>query len=121
MTFPTQELPAAKIAAAVKAGKVSAREAVEAALTRIVALNDRLGAFTDVTAGRALRRADSIDAARARGEALGALAGAPFAVKNLFDVAGLPTRPGSEIHRDLPAAPTDATLGTRPEAAGATL
>jgi AtzE family amidohydrolase len=121
MTFPTQDLPAAKIAAAVKAGKVSAREAVEAALTRIVALNDRLGAFTDVTAGRALKRADAIDAARARGQALGPLAGAPFAVKNLFDVAGLPTRAGSKINRDLPPAAADATLVTRMEATGAIL
>ena len=38
--------------------------------------------------------------ARARGEALGPLAGAPFAVKNLFDIEGLPTRAGSKINRE---------------------
>src|SRR5260370_37578657 len=106
MTFPTQELPAAKIAAAVKAGKVSAREAVEAALMRIVALNDRLGAFTDVTAGRALRRADSIAAARARGPALGPLAGAPVPGQEPFPRARPPHPPGPEAHRRPPPAPT---------------
>ena len=45
----------------------------------------------------------------------------PFAVKNLFDVKGLPTRAGSKINRDLPAATRDATLIERLEAAGAVL
>src|SRR5262249_35001717 len=43
------------------------------------------------------------------------------AVKNLFDVAGLPTRAGSKINRDLPPAARDATLIERMEAAGAVL
>ena len=88
---------------------------------RIEARNAALGAFTDVTTARALARADAIDAARARGETLGPLAGAPFAVKNLFDVAGLPTRAGSKINRDRPPAEKDATLVARLEAAGAIL
>ena len=46
------------------------------------------------------READALDAARAAGETLGPLAGVPFAVKNLFDVAGLATRAGSKINRD---------------------
>ena len=121
MRLATEALSGAEIAAAVKAGEVSAREVVGAALTRIAALNGRLGAFTDVTARRALAKADSIDAARAKGETLGPLAGAPFAVKNLFDVAGLTTRAGSKINRDLPPASADATLAARLEAAGAVL
>jgi Asp-tRNA(Asn)/Glu-tRNA(Gln) amidotransferase A subunit family amidase len=95
VSLPTQDLPAAKIAAAVKSGAVSAREVVAAALARIEARNRALGAFTDVTAARALAKADAIDAARAKGATLGALAGAPFAAKNLFDIAGLPTRAGA--------------------------
>jgi AtzE family amidohydrolase len=121
MTLPTQDWNAANIAAAVKAGEKSAREVAQAALARIEARNDALGAFTDVTAARALAKADAIDAARARGEALGPLAGAPFAAKNLFDIAGLPTRAGSKINRDLPPAGADATLISRMEAAGAIL
>ena len=51
----------------------------------------------------------------------GPLAGVPFAVKNLFDVQGLPTRAGSKINRDLKPSPRDATLIERMEAAGAVL
>jgi AtzE family amidohydrolase len=121
MTLATADLSAAEIAAAVRSGAASAREVVQAALARIEARNEALGAFTDVTATRALAKADATDAARARGEALGPLAGAPFAVKNLFDIAGLPTRAGSKINRDLPPAGADATLVQRLEAAGAIL
>jgi Asp-tRNA(Asn)/Glu-tRNA(Gln) amidotransferase A subunit family amidase len=45
----------------------------------------------------------------------------PFAVKNLFDVAGLPTRAGSKINRNAPAAMRDAALIERLESAGAIL
>jgi 1-carboxybiuret hydrolase len=109
------------IAAEVRAGAVSAREIAQQALDRIEARNGALGAFTDVTAKRALARADALDSARARGESLGPLAGAPFAVKNLFDVAGLPTRAGSKINRDRPPAGADATVLSRLEAAGGVL
>ncbi len=118
------ELPlqsAVEIAAAVAAGRASAREVVTATLTRVEALNPKLGAFTDVLAARALQRADALDATRARGEALGPLAGVPFAVKNLFDIAGLPTRAGSKINRDRAPAKEDATLIERLEDAGAVL
>jgi aspartyl-tRNA(Asn)/glutamyl-tRNA(Gln) amidotransferase subunit A len=114
-------MSALEIRAAVVSGEASAREIVEATLERIEALNAKLGAFTDVTAKRALAKATAIDARRARGETLGPLAGAPFAVKNLFDVAGLTTRAGSLINRDRAPASADATLAARLEAAGAIL
>jgi AtzE family amidohydrolase len=114
-------LGAAQTAAAVAEGRHAARAVVQAALDRIAAGNARLNAFTDVTAARALARAEAIDAARAAGAALGPLAGVPFAVKNLFDLAGLPTRAGSAINRSRPPAATDAELVRRLEAAGAIL
>jgi hypothetical protein len=80
-----------------------------------------LNSFTDVLADRALKRARAIDAARAKRKKLGPLAGVPFAVKNLFDVKGLPTRAGSKINRDLPPAARDQPLIERLEAAGAIL
>ncbi len=113
--------PAHEIAAAVKAGTVTARAVTEACLARIAALEPQVNAFTDVTAARALAKADAVDAARAAGRELGRLAGVPFAVKNLFDVAGLPTRAGSKINRDLAPASRDATLVERLEAADAVL
>ena len=109
------------IATAVRDGGATAGEVTRAALRRIEARDDAYGAFTEVVAERALEKAAAIDAARARGEKLGPLAGAPFAVKNLFDVKGLSTRAGSKINRDLPAAEADATLVARLEAAGAVL
>jgi aspartyl-tRNA(Asn)/glutamyl-tRNA(Gln) amidotransferase subunit A len=80
-----------------------------------------LNAFTDVTAERARKAAAAIDLRRAKGAPPGALAGVPFAVKNLFDVKGLPTRAGSKINRELPPAERDSPLVERLEAEGAVL
>ena len=84
--------------------------AVEQALARIAADDGRVNAFTDVLADRARARAAT---------AQGPLAGMPFAAKNLFDIAGIPTRAGSRIRRTAPPATADATLVARLEAAGA--
>jgi AtzE family amidohydrolase len=112
---------AADIATAVSSGRVSALAVVEAALARIRARDPVLNAFTAVTEERAHRKAQAIDDARARGTPLGPLAGVPFAVKNLFDVTGLPTLAGSKINRDDPPRTRDATLIERLEEAGAVL
>ncbi|CAN5199788.1 AtzE family amidohydrolase [soil metagenome] len=114
-------LPASDIAKAVALKQISALAVTEAALARIAKHNPVLNAFTDVTAERARATARAIDAAIAAGKPVGPLAGVPFAVKNLFDIEGLPTRAGSKINRDRPAAPRDATLVERMEAAGAVL
>ena len=112
---------AAEIAAAVGSGRTRAQSVVEATFARIRERDPVLNSFTAVTEQRAMLRAEAIDATRARGEALGPLAGVPFAVKNLFDVAGLPTLAGSKINRDMPPATRDAVLIERLEAAGAIL
>ena len=112
---------AAATARAVAAGQVSAVAVTEASLSAIARHNPRLNAFTAVTAQRARDRAAAVDAARAAGSRVGPLAGVPFAVKNLFDVAGLATLAGSRINRDRPPAHADATLIARLEAAGAVL
>lgn len=115
------EMTAAGIANAVAGGKMSALDATEAALARIKQHDGILNSFTDVTADRARAKARTIDADIAAGKTVGPLAGVPFAVKNLFDVAGLPTRAGSKINRDLAPTKRDATLIERMEAAGAVL
>jgi 1-carboxybiuret hydrolase len=112
---------AAEIASAVAARKLSALQAIESALARIKQHDGILNSFTDVTAERARAKARAVDAAIAAGKTVGPLAGVPFAVKNLFDVAGLPTRAGSKINRELKPALRDATLIERLEAAGAVL
>jgi AtzE family amidohydrolase len=112
---------AADIVAAVAAGQISARSVVEATLARIRECDPLLNSFTAVVEQRARARAQALDDARARGERAGPLAGVPFAVKNLFDVAGLPTIAGSKINREAPPATRDAALIERLEAAGAVL
>ncbi|MPZ37946.1 MAG: AtzE family amidohydrolase [Rhizobiales bacterium] len=109
------------IADAVHDGQVSARDVVAGALARIAAHNGTLNAFTTVTSERALARAAAIDQARKNGERMGPLAGVPFAVKNLFDVEGLPTIAGSKINRDREPATHDSPLIARLENAGAVL
>src|SRR5882762_4387361 len=121
MTANLDDLSATEIAQAVASRKMSAAAATEAALVRIAKHDPVLNSFTDVTAERARAKAKAIDAAIAAGKNPGPLAGVPFAVKNLFDVQGLPTRAGSKINRDLQPSPRDATLIERMEAAGAVL
>jgi AtzE family amidohydrolase len=112
-------MDAAAIAAAVREGRQSAIAAVGACLERIEATDARINAFSARLAERALKRAEAIDAHPQRHKM--ALAGVPFAVKNLFDVAGLPTLAGSKIERDAAPAPRDALLVRRLEAQGAVL
>ena len=112
---------ASEIARAVSDGERSAISVTEAALARIGKLNPKLNAFTGVVADRARKKARALDQARGEGKPLGPLAGVPFAVKNLFDVAGLATLAGSKINRDHAPSARDATLVERLEAAGAVL
>jgi AtzE family amidohydrolase len=112
---------AGEIASAVGQREISAHRVVSATLARITLANPALNAFTTVVAERALDRAAALDAALAAGAPAPALAGVPFAVKNLFDIAGLPTRAGAALNADRAPATADASLISRLEAAGAIL
>ncbi|MCG8364925.1 MAG: AtzE family amidohydrolase, partial [Pseudanabaenales cyanobacterium] len=114
-------LTAAAIAAAIKQGETSAEAVVKATLERIQTQNNRLNCFTTVLTSSALAAAAEIDRRQATGEDPGPLAGGPFAVKNLFDIAGTVTLAGSKINRDNPPAAQDATAIARLKAAGAIL
>jgi aspartyl-tRNA(Asn)/glutamyl-tRNA(Gln) amidotransferase subunit A len=109
------------IAAEVSSRKMTAAQVIEATLNRIATDDPKLNAFTDIVFDRARARARTVDQVIAVGRSAGPLAGVPFAVKNLFDVAGLPTRAGSKINRDRAPSVRDATLIERMEAAGAIL
>ncbi len=111
----------ARISADVCAGRRSAGEVVRETLAAIAARNTAINAFTAVTEARALAAAAAIDAARAAGRYPGPLAGVPFAVKNLYDIEGLPTVAGSRIDRKRAPATRDAALVRRLAAAGAVL
>ena len=112
---------AGTLAQAIAAGNFSALEVTEQALARIAALDGRINAFTAITTQRARDEARRIDALRAQGSPLPPLAGVPYAVKNLFDIAGLTTLAGSKLLAVQPPATHDAVLVQRMQAAGAIL
>ena len=109
------------IAASVRAGTTTAIAVTEAALAAIARVDAKLNSFTAVTAARARAEARAVDARRNRGEELPPLAGVPYAVKNLFDVAQLTTLSGSRVSAQDPPASADAVLLERMHAAGAVL
>ncbi|MBW4591894.1 MAG: AtzE family amidohydrolase [Brasilonema angustatum HA4187-MV1] len=116
-----EQADAVAVAAAVREGKVSAVEVTKAALQRIAGRDNELNCFTTVTAETALTDAERIDREIAQGKNPGCLAGVPFAVKNLFDIAGLTTLAGAKINGENPPATQDATAVTRLKQAGAVL
>ncbi|MBD2778851.1 AtzE family amidohydrolase [Iningainema tapete] len=115
------EVDALAIATAVLQGRISAVEVTQAALQRIAARDGELNCFTAVTTDTALVDAERIDREIAQGNHPGILAGVPFAVKNLFDVAGVVTLAGAKINAQNPAATQDATAVTKLKQAGAVL
>ncbi len=109
-----------QIAADVQAGRVTARQIVEDALSAIDAARD-LQAATHLHRARAVACAERIDARIASGSQPGPLAGVPFAAKNLFDVEGFVTRAGSRATEANAPAGRDAFAIRALEAAGAIL
>lgn len=112
---------ATSIAASVRGQEVPAKAVVAAALARVADQNPGLNCFTSVLAEQAMQDAEAVDRAIAAGNDPGPLAGVPFAVKDLFDVAGLTTLAGSKINAERPPAAKDATLVARLKQAGAIL
>ena len=92
----------------------AAESAVARALERIGRENPRINAFAEILGE------DAIAAAR-QPVGDGPLAGRVFAAKELFDIAGRPTRAGSKVRADAPPAAADATAVARLKAAGAVL
>jgi AtzE family amidohydrolase len=109
------------IAASVRTGRERATSVVERTLAKIARDNGRYNAFTNVLADQARADAARIDSDIAAGKPPNPLAGVPFAVKNLFDIAGLTTLAGSKINRDDPPARTDADVVRALRSAGAVL
>lgn len=110
-------LTAAETASRIAAGEVSAVEVAQAHLDRITEVDGKVHAFLHVDAEGALAAAKAVDARRAKGDALGPLAGVPLALKDVFTSQGMPTTCGSKILEGwLP--PYDATVTRRLKEAG---
>lgn len=111
------DLPAAKLAAAIAARRLSPVEAVEALLARIGRLEPKLAAFTEVYADDARLAAEGADKAIRSGHAVGPLHGVPVALKDLIDLEGRITTGGSAAQRTRRSA-TTATIARRMIAQG---
>lgn len=117
MSYPS----IATIAADVRTGRRSAVSFAEQAVARIRAEDGRYASVTRLLDERALAEAAAVDAQVAAGKDPGPLAGVPYGVKDLFDVAGLPTTAGAGMRRDALPATADARAIARYKAAGAVL
>jgi aspartyl-tRNA(Asn)/glutamyl-tRNA(Gln) amidotransferase subunit A len=109
---------AAALADEVRAGRVKASDALEESLGAIEA--SALNAVSYLDAEDARARAKEIDEAVARGEDPGLFAGVPMLMKDVHDVAGMPTTHGSIVYRGN-IAKHDCTQVARLRAAGAVI
>jgi amidase len=96
-------LSAAELAGLIRSKKVSAREAASAALARLDAVNPKINAVVDHRPKDVLAQAEAIDAAIARNQEVGPLAGVPVTVKVNIDQAGFATTNGLKLQRDIVA------------------
>lgn len=96
----TWRLPASRLAALIAQRKLSALEAAESALARLDAVNPRLNAVVEHRPDEVLARARAVDAAIARGDDPGPLAGVPVTVKINIDQAGYATSNGTTLQKD---------------------
>jgi len=111
-------LSAVEMAAQIRAGRLSAREVMQAHLARIEAVNPKVNAIVTLHAEQAMAAALAADEAQARGEPLGPLHGLPVVHKDLIMTRGMRTTYGSKVHEDY--VPTrSALLVERQQAAGA--
>ncbi len=108
-------------AEAIVSGRATAVDAVEECVRRIRERDDALGSVVALRVEEALAEAADLDARRASGAAAGPLHGVPVLVKDLEDVAGMPTRRGSRLLVDAPPATVDEVVPARLRRAGAVI
>lgn len=111
--------PLHELGMALRSRELSATEHVRDVLDRLSA--DTTNSVVTLDAERALSAAAALDDELARGEWRGPLHGVAVGVKDLIDVAGLPTRAGSNVLADAPPAEADAPVVARLREAGAVL
>ena len=112
--------PLHRLARAIETLEVSVREVVDATLDRIADRDPSLRAFTTVLGDGARVDADRADREIAAGRYRGPLHGAPVSIKDLIDIAGIPTTAASRVRRRTPA-DSDAPVVARLRAAGVIL
>jgi aspartyl-tRNA(Asn)/glutamyl-tRNA(Gln) amidotransferase subunit A len=88
---------AAQMADALAKGETTSVQLTQAHLDRIAAVDGQVKAFLHVDSEGALAQAKDVDARRAKGEKLSAIAGVPLALKDVLAQKGVPTTAGSKI------------------------
>ena len=104
-----------------KAKKVSARELLDAHLARNDKIAKPINAVIETDIARAKKDAAAIDEARAKGAALGVLAGLPMTIKDGFDVQNMPAASGAPQFKDRAKDCADATVVAAARGAGAVI
>jgi amidase len=104
-----------------KAKRVSARELLDAHLARNDKIAKSINAVIETDIARAQKDAAAIDTARAKGDALGVLAGLPMTIKDGFDVENMPAVAGNPAFKDRPRNCVDATVVAATRKAGAVI
>src|ERR1700678_2080387 len=110
----------AELRGGIASGVISAVELAEQYYARIAAHNPLLNVYLSLTREQALEQASRVDAAAARGDSLGPLAGIPMSIKDVLVMQGASSTAGSAILKGYHP-PYDATAVTRLKAAGAVL
>jgi aspartyl-tRNA(Asn)/glutamyl-tRNA(Gln) amidotransferase subunit A len=85
------------LADGIRKGNITSTQLVQNLLDRIKSLDSRLNAFRLTCPERALEQAAAADRRIRDGKETGILHGIPYAVKDLFDVKGMPTSAGSSL------------------------
>jgi aspartyl-tRNA(Asn)/glutamyl-tRNA(Gln) amidotransferase subunit A len=88
---------AAQMADALAKGETTSVELTQAHLDRVAEVDGQVKAFLHVDSEGALTQAKDVDARRAKGEKLSAIAGIPLALKDVLAQKGVPTTAGSKI------------------------
>jgi len=104
----------------IAAGRRKAVDLATEYYKRIEEVNPKLNVYLSLAKERALKQAESVDAAAAKGDLLGPLAGIPVGIKDVLVMQGAPATAGSKILRGY-RPPYDATAVSKLEAAGAVL
>lgn len=108
----------AHLVRSVRSGAVAPVDLVDACLARIDKLNPTINAFISVAGEQAREQARRLQSALEHGEAVGALAGVPVALKDNFDVADMRTTAGSPLLAEN-VATCDSEVAARLRRAGA--
>ena len=124
MSKQGQDLPflsLTEVAALIRAGELSSVAYTQGLLDHIAAHDGQFDSFLRVLSDSVLTEAEAADNAVKTEQALGPLHGVPFGLKDIVDVAGLPTTAHSQILAQQPPKTEDATVTTQLRAAGGIL